>query len=86
MKLWILPVALMGAVAISACERTVVTPPNAAVVTPAPSTTVVPVPVPVPGSPGPQGATGAPGAPGKPGEPGNTVVVVPPASDSPKTN
>ena len=82
MKIWILPVAILGAVALSACERTVVTPPNAAVVTPAPSTTVVPVPV--PGAPGPQGAPGAPGAPGKSGD---TVVVMPPSSsDSTKTN
>ena len=85
MKIWILPVAILGAVALSACERTVVTPPNAAVVTPAPSTTVVPVPV--PGAPGPQGAAGAPGAPGAPGKSGDTVVVVPPSSsDSTKTN
>ena len=74
MKLWIVPIAILGAVAVSACERTVVTPPNAAVVTP------VPVPVPGPaGAPGPQGAQGAPG------KTGDTVVVVPPA-DTPKSN
>lgn len=89
MKLWILPVAILGAVAVSACERTVVTPPNAAVVTPAPSTsttTVVPVPTPVPGPAGAPGAPGPQGAAGEPGKPGDTVVVVPPSSDTPKTN
>ncbi len=87
MKIWILPVAILGAVALSACERTVVTPPNAAVVTPAPSTTtVVPVPVPVPGPAGASGATGASGAPGAPGKGGDTIVVVPPSSEPTKTN
>ena len=70
MKLWIVPIAFLGAVAVSGCERTVVTPPNAAVVTP-----VVPVPGPA-GAPGPQGA---------PGKSGDTVVVVPPAEPA-KTN
>ena len=73
MKNLIVPVAFLGALAIAGCEsRTVVTPPNATVVTPA-----VPVPGPA-GPPGPQGATGAPG------KTGDTVVVVPPSSDSAK--
>ena len=72
MKILIVPLAFLGAVAVAGCERTVVTPPNATVVTPA-----VPVPGPS-GPPGPQGATGAPG------KTGDTVVVVPPSSDSAK--
>ena len=71
MKTWILPIAVLSAVALTACERTVVTPPNAAVVTP------VPVP-------GPAGAPGPQGAPGKPGE--STTVVVTPPADAPKSN
>ena len=63
MKTWILPIAVFGAVALTACERTVVTPPT--------NTAVVPVPGPA-GAPGPQGASG------KPGE-STTVVVTPPA-------
>ena len=82
----ILPVAIVAALglsALTACDRTVVTPPT---------TTVVPVAVPVavPGPAGPaggQGATGTPGAPGADGaagKPGNTVVIIPPPSDPAK--
>jgi hypothetical protein len=85
MKTWILPIAVLGAVALTACERTVVTPPNAAVVTPAPSSSTTVVPVPVPGPAGAPGAPGPQGAPGKPGE-SSTVVVTPPPADAPKTN
>lgn len=71
-----LAVAVLG---LSACEKTVVTPP-AAPVADSPAPVVVPV---VPGPPGPAGAPGAPGAPGEPGPQGNTggdtIVVVPPA-------
>ncbi len=79
MKIWILPIAFLGAVAVSGCERTVVTPPSNTAVVPVPSTTtVVPVPGPA-GAPGPQGTSGTPGAPGKSGD---TIVVVPPSSPS----
>jgi len=76
MKNLILPVALLGALALSACERTVVTPPNAAVVTPPAVINTNPVPGPA-GPPGPQGASGAPG------KPGDTVVNVAPSNTSP---
>lgn len=79
----ILPVAIaaaLGLSALTACERTVVTPPT---------TTVVPVAVPV-AVPGPAGAPGAPGADGAAGKPGNTVVIIPPpldpAKDPPRKN
>lgn len=66
-------VAVLG---LSACEKTVVTPP------PAPMADS-PAPVVVPVVPGPSGPAGAPGAPGEPGPQGNTggdtIVVVPPA-------
>jgi hypothetical protein len=79
MKL-ILPIAILGALVLSGCERTVVTPPNAAVVTP-PAVVNNPVPVPGPsGPPGPQGAAGSPGEPGKSG--GDTVVIAPPGSST----
>ena len=82
----ILPVAIvatLGLTALTACERTVVTPPT---------TTVVPVAVPVavPGPAGAPGAPGAPGADGAAGKPGNTVVIIPPpldpAKDPPRKN
>jgi hypothetical protein len=87
MKKMILPVALLGALALSACERTVVTPPNAAIVTPPAVVNNNPVPGPS-GPPGPQGPTGDAGAPGNSGD--TVVNVVPsntspaPSSDSPK--
>ncbi len=76
MKILIVPVVFLGALAVAGCEsRTVVMPPNAAVVTtPAIVTPAVPVPGPA-GPPGPQGATG---------RTGDTVVVVPPSSESAK--
>ncbi|MEO8202618.1 MAG: hypothetical protein ABI630_02050 [Betaproteobacteria bacterium] len=77
MKTWILPIALLGAVAVSGCERTVVTPPNAAVITPSPAVVAVPGPA------GPSGPAGPQGAPGKTST--DTVVVVPPASSSEPT-
>ena len=73
MKLLILPIAFLGAVAISGCERTVVTPPNAAVITTPPAV----INNPVPGPSGPPGPTGASGAPGKTGD--SAVVVVTPS-------
>jgi len=79
MKMLILPVAILGALVLSACERTVVTPPNAAVVTPPAVVNNNPVPGPQ-GPPGPQGATGDTGAPGKSGD---TVVNVAPSNSSP---
>ena len=82
MKKLILPLALLGSIGLSACERTVVTPPQPAVVTP-PAVVSVPTPVPGPsGPPGPQGATGAPGVDGAPGKTGDTVVVVPPSKSN----
>ena len=75
MKLLILPIAFLGAVAISGCERTVVTPPNAAVITTPPAVINNPVP-------GPSGPPGPTGAPGKPGD--STVVVVPTPSEPAK--
>jgi len=79
----IYPIAILAAFALSACDRTVVTPPT---------TTVVPVAVPVPvagpagpaGTPGNTGAPGTPGADGTPGKPGNTIVVIPPPAEPPK--
>ena len=86
MKYSNLAVAVLAAIGLSACERTIVTPP---VSSPSSSTVVVPTPVPVPGPPGPQGKAGPEGMPGTPGpvgdpgqkgEPGksrDTVVIVP---------
>lgn len=66
----------LAVLGLSACEKTVVTPP------PAPAADS-PAPVVVPVVPGPPGPAGAPGAPGEPGPQGNTggdtIVVVPPA-------
>lgn len=76
MKILILPVAFVAALALSACERTVVTPPNAAVITPPAVVNNNPVPGPS-GPPGPQGATG------EPGKAGDTVVNVAPSNTSP---
>lgn len=67
MKILILPIAFLGALALSGCERTVVTPPNAAVITPPAVINTNPVPGPS-GPPGPQGAAG---------KPGDTVVIAP---------
>ena len=73
--------AVLAALGLAACEKTVVQP------TPVPvpstsSTVVVPTPVPgppgAPGAPGPEGMPGTPGKDGRPGS-GNTVVIVPPA-------
>lgn len=75
MKMLILPVAFLAALALAGCERTVVTPPNAAVVTP-PAVVNNPVPGPS-GPPGPQGASG------DPGKPGDTVVNVAPSNTNP---
>ena len=71
MKILILPIAFLGAIAVSGCERTVVTPPNAAVVT---------TPVPVPGPSGPSGPQG------EAGKPGNTSIVVVPTPSEPAKN
>jgi hypothetical protein len=79
MKILILPVALVGALALSACERTVVTPPNAAVVTPPAVIATNPVPGPS-GPPGPQGPSGTPG------KAGDTVVNVVPTPSEPAKN
>lgn len=91
MKYSKLSVALLAAIGLSACERTVVTPPVSSpgpVVVPS-TPVIVPTPVPVPGPPGPQGKAGSEGMPGTPGlegtpgpkgEPGksrDTVVIVP---------
>ena len=73
MKLLIVPVALIGALALSACERTVVTPPNATVITPPAVIATTPVPGPS-GPPGPQG------------KPGDTVVNVVPVPSEPAKN
>ncbi len=70
MKYSSLAFALIAAIGLAACEKTVVTPP---VSSSPPPPAVVPGP---PGPPGPQGATGPEGAPGKPGD---TVIIVPPA-------
>ena len=81
---------VLGALALSACEKketTVVPAPSApststvtkekeTVVVPGPKETVV-VPGPK-GEPGPQGPTGATGSPGEPGKPGDTTVIVTP--------
>lgn len=76
MKNLILPVALLGALALSACERTVVTPPNAAVITPPAVVNNNPVP-------GPAGPPGPAGEPGKPGDTTVNVVPVPTPSPAP---
>jgi len=78
MKILILPIAFLGAIALSGCERTVVTPPNAAVVTTPPAVIATPVPVP--------GPSGPPGPQGDPGKPGNTSVVVVPTPSEPAKN
>ena len=70
MKILILPIAFLGVVAMSGCERTVVTPPNAAVITTPPAVINNPVP-------GPSGPPGPTGAPGKPGD--SAVIVVTPS-------
>lgn len=80
MKYTTISAALLLALGLSACEKTVVTPPQSPA--PAPAPTVVPVPVPVPGPPGAPGPEGAKGEPGKPG--GSTVVIVPPAEPEKK--
>ena len=75
--------AVLAALGLAACEKTVVQPTAVPVPVPSsPSTVVVPTPVPgPPGAPGPQGSSGPEGTPGKDGRPGsgNTIVVVPPA-------
>jgi hypothetical protein len=71
--------ALLAAIGLTACEKTVTNNPP-------PATVEKPVPVPVPGPPGPEGAKGEPGTPGQPGEPGKpggTTIVVPPAENPP---
>lgn len=81
MKYSNLAVALLAAIGLSACERTVVTPP---VSSPSPAPVVVPVPVAVPGPPGPEGKPGAEGTPGPQGDPGksrDTIVIIPPDRD-----
>ena len=78
MKILIVPVALIGALALSACERTVVTPPNAAVITTPPAVIAT--------TPGPSGSPGPQGPSGSPGKPGDTVVNVVPVPSSPAKN
>ena len=80
-SLLICSAAVLAALSLAACEKTVVQPTPVAVPS-SPSTVVVPTPVPgPPGAPGPQGSSGPEGTPGKDGKPGsgNTVVIVPPA-------
>lgn len=74
MKYSNLALALIAAIGLGACEKTVVTPP---VSSSPPPPVVVPGP---PGPPGPQGATGPEGAPG---QPGGAVVIVPPPERTP---
>jgi hypothetical protein len=89
MKKSLLLCALLGSLALTACDRpnppqdvTVSVPPAPAPATPAApdttSTTVVTVPV--PGPPGP------PGPQGDPGRTGNTTVIVPAPADRPNQN
>ena len=73
MKYSKLTLAIVAAMGLSACERTVVTPVP---MSPPPPT------VAVPGPSGPPGPPGAPGPEGAPGKGGNTVVIVPPAEPS----
>ena len=75
---------LLGALALSGCEKkeTTVIPspsgPSTSTVTKEKETVVVPGPKETVVVPGPQGPTGATGAPGEPGKPGDTTVIVTP--------
>ena len=77
MKYSMIASALVAALGLSACEKTVVQP------VPVPSPPPVAVPGPA-GPPGPQGAPGASGPEGAPGKSGGAVVVIPPAPEPEK--
>lgn len=95
MKYSMLSAALLVALGLSACEKTVVQPTSPPVAVPGPSgpsgptgpsgpardTVVVPAPGPA-GPSGPQGSPGSQGSPGQQGDPGKsggTTVIIPPA-------